>query len=295
MSVDPRAEALAAALAGIDAWPVPHAAAVVVGPDGLIAARGDTATAHPVASVTKPLTAAVVLLMADEGLVDLDEPVGPTAAQGATVRHLLAHAGGLGFEAGDRTMAPGVRRVYSNWGYEVLGDLVAAREARPFADVLRERLTGPLGMAATVLDGSPAWGARASTDDLGRFVHELLSPRVLPPSARAGLTTVAFPDLDGVLPGFGRQRPNPWTLGLELRDAKDPHWGGPLPPDAVGHFGRSGSLVWAAPSAGLGLATLSGRDFDTWAAEGWPALAAAVLAAVGGPGPDATAGADLSG
>lgn len=282
MSDDTRAEALAAALTGLDAWPVPHAAAVVVGPDGVLAARGDTATARPIASVTKPLTAAVVLLAADEGLVDLDEPVGPTAARGATVRHLLAHAAGLGFEAGDRTMTPGLRRVYSNWGYEVLGDLVAAREGRPFADVLRDRLTGPLGMAATVLDGSPAWGARASTADLGRFVRELLAPRVLPPSARSGLTTVAFPDLDGVLPGFGRQRPNPWTLGLELRAAKEPHWGGPLPPDAVGHFGRSGSLVWAAPPLGLGLATLSGRDFDAWAAEGWPALAAAVLAAGAG-------------
>ena len=281
MSADPRADALAAALTGIDAWPVPHAAAIVVTGDGVIAARGDTATARPIASVTKPLTAAVVLLAVAEGLVDLDEPAGPTAAQGATVRHLLAHAAGLGFEAGDRTMAPGVRRVYSNWGYEVLGDLVAARERRPFAAVLRERLTGPLGMDATVLDGSPAWAARSSTADLAAFVRELLAPRILPTSAHAGLTTVAFPELDGVLPGFGRQRPNPWTLGLEQRDGKDPHWGGRLPPDTVGHFGRSGSLVWAAPSLGLGLATLSGRDFDAWAAEGWPALAGAVLAAAG--------------
>jgi CubicO group peptidase (beta-lactamase class C family) len=277
----PDPAALAAALTALDAWPVPAAAAVVVGPDGPVAEHGRTADVMPVASVTKALTAAVVLLEAAAGRLDLDEPAGPTAAAGATVRHLLAHAAGLGFEAGERTATPGLRRMYSNWGYEVLGDLVASRAGRPFAAVLRDRLTGPLGMDTTVLDGSPAWGVRASTRDLARFARELLAPRVLDPAAHAGLTTVAFPDLDGVLPGFGRQRPNPWTLGLELRAAKDPHWSGPLPPDTVGHFGRAGSLVWAAPSAHLGLATLSGRDFGPWAAAAWPALAAGILAATG--------------
>lgn len=277
----PRATDLAAALTGIEAWPVPHAAAVVVGPTGPLATHGDVTTARPIASVTKPLTAAVALQVVSDGLIDLDEPAGPTAARGATVRHLLAHAAGLGFDAGERTGEPGRRRGYSNWGYEVVADLVAERAGRPFATVLRERLTGPLGMTSTVLEGSPAWGAQASTADLGRFVSELLAPRVLDPAAHAALLTVAYPELDGVLPGFGRHRPNPFTLGLEQRDGKEPHWGGPLPPDAVGHFGRSGSLIWAAPGLGLGLATLSGRDFDAWAATGWPALNAAVLAAVG--------------
>ena len=273
--------AMEAALTTIGTWPVPHAGAVVVAAEGPVAAHGDTATPRPIASVTKPLTAAAVLLAARDGVVDLDEPAGPTAAAGATVRDLLAHAAGLGFEAGDRTMAPRTRRIYSNWGYEVAADLVAAREGRPFAAVLRDRLTGPLGMDVTRLDGSPAWAASASVEDLARFVRELLAPRVLDPATRAALITVVHPDLDGVLPGFGRQRPNPWTQGLEVRDGKDPHWGGPLPPDAVGHFGRSGSLIWAAPSLGLGLATLAGRDFDAWAAAGWPELARAVIAAAG--------------
>ncbi len=267
----------ASTLVGIDAWPVPHAAAVLVGSEGPIASRGDVATPRPLASVTKPLTAATVLLAAADGLLDLDEPAGPTAAAGATVRHLLAHAAGLGFDAGARTMAPGQRRTYGNWAYEVLGDLVAAREGRPFATVMRERLTGPLGMDATTLEGSPGWGGRASASDLGRFVRELLAPRVLDAATRTALVSPAFPDLDGVLPGYGPQRPNLWTLGLELRGTKDPHWGGPLPPDTVGHFGRSGSHLWAAPALGLGLAALSGRDFDAWALAAWPALAAAVV------------------
>jgi CubicO group peptidase (beta-lactamase class C family) len=92
------------------------------------------------------------------------------------------------------------------------------------------------------------------------------------------LTEPAFPDLDGVLPGFGRQRPNGWTLGLEVRSTKDPHWSGArLSARTVGHFGRTGSLLWADPVHGLALASLSGRDFDDWARAGWPALNDAII------------------
>jgi CubicO group peptidase (beta-lactamase class C family) len=52
-----------------------------------------------------------------------------------------------------------------------------------------------------------------------------------------------------------------------------------LSPRAVGHFGRTGSLVWADPDAGLALATLAGVDFGDWARTAWPALNDAVLVA----------------
>ena len=48
---------------------------------------------------------------------------------------------------------------------------------------------------------------------------------------------VAFPELAGVLPGFGYHNPNDWGLGPEIRGTKAPHWTGhgknPLfkPPD----------------------------------------------------------------
>ena len=272
---------LAAALALIDAWDVPHASAVVVDRDGVVARHGDTARVLPVASVAKPLTAATVAVTASLGSVDLDEPVGPTGEQGATLRHLLAHAGGLGFEEGERTMAPGVRRVYSNWGYEVAAAHTAQRTGRDFAALMRDHVTGPLGMDATALDGSPAWAVTSTSDDLARFARELLAPAALPVDAHALLITPTFGALDGVLPGYGRQRPNGWTLGLEVRGAKDPHWSGPrLSARTVGHFGRSGSLVWADPDAGVALASLSGRDFGDWAREAWPALNTAVIDAV---------------
>jgi len=269
------------ALAAIDRWPVPAAAVAVARRDGTVARRGDTARPSPIASLAKPLTAATVLMEVASGRLDLDEPVGPTADRGATLRQLLAHAGGLGFEQGDRTMEPGARRIYSNWGYEVAAGHAAERAGRPFPVLLQEHLAGPLGMTATLLDGSPAHAVRSTVDDLLRFARELVAPTVLDASTHALLTEVAFPELDGVLPGFGRQRPNGWTLGLEVRGTKDPHWSGTrLPAATVGHFGRSGSLLWADPVHGVALATLSGRDFDDWARVGWPELNDAVIAAV---------------
>jgi CubicO group peptidase (beta-lactamase class C family) len=277
----PRPTALAHALAAVDRWQVPAAAVAVALQDGRIVAHGDTSRPSPVASLAKPLTAATVLLEVAAGRLDLDEPVGPTADRGATLRHLLAHAGGLGYEQGDRTMQPGARRIYSNWGYEVAAAHAAERAGTPFPTLLQERLAGPLGMTATMLDGSPAHAVRSTVDDLLRFARELIAPTVLDASTRALLTEVAFPELDGVLPGFGRQRPNGWTLGLEVRGTKDPHWSGTrLSATTVGHFGRTGSLLWADPGHGIALATLSGRDFDDWARADWPALNDAVIEAV---------------
>ena len=61
-------------------------------------------------------------------------------------------------------------------------------------------------------------------------------------------TSVAFPGLAGVLPGFGRFDPCDWGLGFELRDAKAPHWTGTRnSPATFGHFGQSGGFVWVDP------------------------------------------------
>ena len=91
-------------------------------------------------------------------------------------------------------------------------------------------------------------------------------------------TSVQFPGLVGVLPGFGRQDPNDWGLGFELRDAKAPHWTGSRNSERTfGHFGASGTFLWVDPDAELALACLTDLDFDEWAAEAWPRLADAVL------------------
>ena len=95
----------------------------------------------------------------------LREPAGPP---GATLRHLLAHASGLAPDGDAVIGQPGRRRVYSNRGIEVAADLVAQRTGTEFEKVLRERVLAPLGMAGTVLDGSPAHGARGPVGDEAR-------------------------------------------------------------------------------------------------------------------------------
>jgi CubicO group peptidase (beta-lactamase class C family) len=262
------------ALRQIEEWDVPHAAAAVLTGEGSAAAHGDGARVFRWASVTKLATALAVLVAAEEGTVDLDEPAGP---EGSTVRHLLAHASGLPFE-GERPISRlAERRIYSNTGFEVLGRHLQAHAGMPFSDYLSGAVLDPLGMAAE-LRGSPAAGLHGSLDDLTRLARELRSPSLVAPETLTEATTVAFPGLDGVLPDFGRQTPNDWGLGFELRDAKSPHWTGSRnSPRTYGHFGGSGTFLWVDPDAGLALACLTDREFGEWAKAVWPRLSDAVL------------------
>lgn len=260
--------------------PVGQVAAGVTDAETTLEVAGDVDAVLPFASVTKPLTAYATLIAIRDGALHLDEPAGPPdAPAGITVRHLLAHASGLPpDDDGAPIGQPGQRRIYSNWGYELLGELVAERVGMPFAEHLRFEVLTPLGMDSTSLDGSPAHAAHGTVTDLLAFARELLAPRLLDEDLHRQATTVAFPDLDGVLPGFGRQRPNDWGLGFELKGDKEPHWTGErLSPSTFGHFGRSGSYLWVDPERGLGAAFLADRDFDRWAADAWPGLNDAIV------------------
>ena len=266
----------------IDDWPVGTCAVAVTDPDRTLGSHGPLDAVLKFASVTKPLTAYAVLLAAQHGGLHLDEPAGPPEADdGITVRHLLAHASGLPPDPEGPVTTPGQRRIYSNWGYELLGALVAERTGTPFAEVLEHEVLTPLGMASTRLQGSPAHGASGTVSDLVAFCRELLRPRLLDVELHHEATTIAFPGLDGVLPGFGRQSPNDWGLGLEIKDHKSPHWTGDrLSPATFGHFGRSGSFLFVDPAAGVAAAVLSDRSFGSWAAEAWPGFTDAVITAV---------------
>jgi CubicO group peptidase (beta-lactamase class C family) len=182
----------------------------------------------------------------------------------------------------DRTLAlPGVRRIYSNRGIEVAAEHVAARSGRSFATLLGDLLLRPLGLRDTRLDGSPAHGAVGTVADLGRLAHELLVPRILPGEVVATASAVAFPGLAGVLPGFGRQDPNDWGLGVEVRSAKRPHWtSADHDPATFGHFGQAGSFVWVDRVAGVAAVGAGGSPFGPWAAELWPELGSRVLGLV---------------
>lgn len=266
-------------LGRVDGWGAAHAAAAVVGPMGIEASHGDAARSFSWASVTKPVTALVALVAVERGLIDLDEAAGPA---GSTLRHLLAHASGLPFEGGPVLAAPGQRRIYSNPGFDAVGALVAERAGRSFEAILRDWVLDPLGMRATRLLGPPSQGLDGPLVDLAAFAGECLRPRLVSSTMFRTATTVAFPGLPGVVPGFGRFDPCDWGLGFELHDGKAPHWMGDRnSPATFGHFGGAGTFLWVDPAVDMALAVLTDQEFGPWAREVWPALSDDVLRALG--------------
>lgn len=272
---------LGSALAQLEGWPVPNAAAAVVGPSGVLATRGPVEQPFPLASVTKPLAALAVLVAAEEEALSLDDPADEQVVPGATLRHLLAHASGLAPERRMRSFPPATRRVYSNVGIERAAELVADAAGMPFPQYLGEAVVAPLSLTGTTLAGSAARDGVSTVTDLARVAYELISPTgLLSAPTLADLRTVQYPGLRGVLPGFGGQDPNDWGLGFEIRGTKAPHWTGSAnSPATYGHFGQSGTMLWIDPTVRLGLVVLTDRAFGDWAREAWPRLAEAVLAA----------------
>jgi CubicO group peptidase (beta-lactamase class C family) len=265
------------ALRQVETWPVHHVAVAAVPVSGAPATYGEREREFHWASVTKLLTAYAALVAAEEGTIDLDEPAGPP---GSTMRHLLSHASGLPFEAGMPIGRPGAKRVYSNPAFVLVAETVSARAEMPFERYLSEAVLQPLGLGAE-LRGSPAAAAYGSLDDLVQFAAELLAPRLIAPETLAEATTVQFPGLAGVLPDIGRFDPNDWGLGFELKGGKQPHWSGSrTSPRTFGHFGGSGTFLWADPDVGLALCCLTDLDFGPWAMEAWPKLSDAVLTGV---------------
>jgi CubicO group peptidase (beta-lactamase class C family) len=267
-----------AALDVLDDWPVAAAAAAVVAPSGVLASHGDTGRQFALASVTKLLVARAAQIAIEEGAVELDTAAGPP---GSTVRHLLAHASGLAMQSADTLAWPGTRRVYSNYGFTVLAETVQQASGIEFGRYLNEAVFEPLGMTATRLDGgaqAAGVGATSTVADLAVFAGDLLCPATVSPEMHAEATAVQFPGLEGVLPGYGVQRPNDWGLGFEIRDAKTPHWtGAKNSAQTFGHFGQTGTFIWADPVPKLALVVLTDRDFGPWALPIWPALADAVI------------------
>lgn len=248
-------------------------------PDGTATTIGPADRAFPWASVTKVVTAMAVWVAVEEGSVDWDDPVGPP---GATLRHVMAHASGLSPDDDRVLAAPGSRRIYSNRGIEAAAAHVEASTGVPFGVYAGEAVVEPLSMDATRFEGSPASGASGSVRDLLSVAAELMAPRLVSAATRDSATAVCFPGLAGVLPGFGSQPSNDWGLGVEVRDHKRPHWtGAGNSPTTFGHFGQTGSFLWIDRERGVAAAFLSGRPFDRWAAEGWPKLSDAILAAAG--------------
>jgi len=259
----------------VDSWPVDHASVAVIDRRGEILLHGDESREFRLASVTKVITAWATLVACEEGTVALDDEVG---REGCTLRHLLTHAGGFPFE-GDSPIAPvGMKRIYSNTGYELAATHLAERSGMPFWEYVSGAVFEPLGIAADEQTGSAAKDARLDIVNLALFLAEIRRPRLLARDTFVDAVTSQFGDLEGIVPGVGRFDPCPWGLGPEIRDGKSPHWTSPRNSAATyGHFGGSGTFVWVDPVADVACAVLTNREFDEWALAHWPDFSTALL------------------
>lgn len=255
----------------LDPWPADNVSAAIVGPAE--ATYGDEARVYGLASVTKLLSAYAILLAVEEGAFSLDDALGPATS---TIRHLLSHASGVGFDTREPQKAVGERRIYSSAGYEILAEHLEESTGIGFADYAREGIFAPLGMDTAEIYGSAGHGGRASLSDMRAFATELVSPQLLSEETLREAMSNQFGDLRGVVPGYGMQKPCPWGLGFEIKGAKTPHWtGDTMPDETVGHFGMAGTYLWVVPAwldhprAGTAMVALTDREFGEWAKPLW--------------------------
>ena len=213
------------------------------------------------ASVTKQITATIAMQDVAAGRIDLDAPItnylpdfkGPTAKR-ITMAMLLGHTSGLpdsnagdgaAFRPGARVLPdavcagpvrdqPGASFFYDNCDYIVAGRVLEAVNRKPYAQLLAERITRPLGMTsvrlagpnvAGVEGGKPeapvnlaAFGAAGAITgtirDLWRFDQALIDGKLLPAAARAKLWEGR--------PQYGYAAFSQWVYQVPLRSCEGP-------------------------------------------------------------------------
>jgi CubicO group peptidase (beta-lactamase class C family) len=145
----------------------------------------DADTVFRIASMTKSFTAISILKLRDEGKLSLDDPaekyvpelkslVYPSAdSPRITIRHLLSHSEGLPEDNpwGDRQLAdseaqftkmlkagipfsnaPGMAYEYSNYGFAILGRIVARVSGTTYTDYVTTNILRQLGLSSTTLE-----------------------------------------------------------------------------------------------------------------------------------------------
>jgi uncharacterized protein YbbC (DUF1343 family) len=268
-------------------------------------------TIFDLASLTKVVaTTTAIMQLVDAGRLDLDRPVADTwpdfaanGKEGITPRQLLTHSAGLppdldldakwsGTPAALARIAalgpvqpPGSGFLYSDVGFEALGELVRRLSGQRLDAYCRQRIFAPLGMKDTEfrppsakrrriaptdrLDGRMRWGsvqdptaARmggiaghaglfGTADDLARFAGMLLGGgarqgvRVLSAAAVAAMTSAQGPPGQPVLRG----------LGWDIRSS----YSVPLTDGSYGHTGYTGTSLWIDPATRTYVIILTSR------------------------------------
>jgi CubicO group peptidase (beta-lactamase class C family) len=142
-----------------------------------------SSTSFRLASITKTFTALAVMQLVEDGALSLDQSVRefvpqlPASSSSITVRHLLEHSSGIrhypltGKERAwerhlstsqtlalfvERPLAapPGQSFLYTSYGYDVLGALLEAHEHDTYANIVEDRICGPVGLAHTFVEDS---------------------------------------------------------------------------------------------------------------------------------------------
>lgn len=153
-------------------------------------------TLFRMASNTKPVIAAAVLLLAEEGRLALADPVAKhlksfdhDKSRGVTIEQLLTHSSGLRIgpillpfaDGEERTLQAAVAKFgaqgpseppgaysYNNAGYNTLGAVIEVVSGQPLETFLKTRLYDPLGMADSLNHEDPAKLVRMGTVYRGR-------------------------------------------------------------------------------------------------------------------------------
>lgn len=297
-------------------------------------------TAFDLASLTKPVaTAAAVMTLVEQGRVRLGDPVvqylpafgaGGGDREKVTVEQLLVHRSGLVADdpmdlylgtpaeiwarknATRLASPPGKRFVYSDAGYEVLGELVRAVTGEPLDVYARKAVFDPLGMTETEFRPVGKGGrlpasriaptekrddaflrgevhdprARAqggvaghaglfgTADDLARFARALLGNGGgwLSPAGVAAMTRLRDYG-DGDLRAIG------WDVETHYASSR----GDLFPLGSFGHTGWTGTSIWLDPETDVFVVLLSARNHPGGAGNAIPLrarLASVVAAAV---------------
>jgi CubicO group peptidase (beta-lactamase class C family) len=135
------------------------------------------ATVYKIASLSKPIIATAILLLAQEGRLSLSDtvpnhlPNAPNTWSNITIRHLLSHTSGLVRDPSDYhpyveqqpiaviesayslplQSKPGEKWSYSNIGYFILAEVITRVSGMPWSDFVAKTILEPAGMKSTRL------------------------------------------------------------------------------------------------------------------------------------------------
>jgi len=175
-----------------------------------------------IGSVSKVFATDVLASMAADGRLALTDPLARYAPAGLAIKSyggktfslldLATHSAGLPRELPDPSVkgdegnpflvfkrdyywkwlqengpayAPATGAMYSNFGFGLLGEALAKADGKPYADLLRDRITAPLGLTDTTLSLSEQQNARLmiGLDPFGKPDPNWKAPPILEASA----------------------------------------------------------------------------------------------------------------